>query len=315
MVKTESCALCFTSKSKWFLDIFCEENQSMEMPTIISKHLWFDLKPSDQSYVCADCWKNVHDFHVFYCKLEKIHFETNDADPKTVHISVQPDFEFHPVDEVKLEPLDDYEPVEKTKEPQVSDLPIQDAEASSSATVRPKRSTSTPIAYKAEVTDSDPEEVDADDMDFLADDGADFDDDDDADFLVDKKEIKIKDIVETPKTAKRRGRPPKNSITMKEPGVELDIDAARASDNGEASKDSVKQKKIKKRRKIKKESEDESPIRMVKEGEVVENEQETNGCSCTFRNSSATFVQIVSNSSVFIMLIYITESFTMSLRI
>lgn len=43
MVKTESCALCFATKSKWFLDIFCDENQTVNISAIISKHLWFDV--------------------------------------------------------------------------------------------------------------------------------------------------------------------------------------------------------------------------------------------------------------------------------
>ncbi|XP_065075817.1 zinc finger protein 93-like [Ochlerotatus camptorhynchus] len=259
MVKTESCVLCYTSKSKWFLDIFCEESQSMDMASIISKHLWFDLKPSAQCYVCAECWKNVYDFHLFYCKLEKIHLETNELDSKTVEISVQPDFEFHPIDEVKLEPPDDFEP-----SPEESNLPekpadttIEDAEPSTSAAViRPKRSASTPITYKAELSDSDPEEIDADD--FLANDGFDFDDDDDdEDYVETVKETKAKELAETPKIVKRRGRPPKHSALKKEPDTEVEIDK-NASDIGETSKVLEKKGKRKKRKKITRESSDES---------------------------------------------------------
>ncbi|XP_058821510.1 zinc finger protein 678-like isoform X2 [Topomyia yanbarensis] len=245
MVKTESCALCFTSKSKWFLDIYSEGNQSMNISTIISKHLWFDLKPCDQCYVCADCWKNIYDFHLFYCKLEKLHLETNDLDSRTVQVNVQPDFEFHPIDEVKIEPPDEDdargnidEPVESINPPSKSDEP------STSEATRPKRSISTPVTYKAENTTSDQDEYDAD----LADDGFDFDDDNDADYMEDVKDVKAK-IVEIPKTAKRRGRPPKNTSIKKE----IDLDAS--NDNlGECSKESLGRQKARKKKKARKES-------------------------------------------------------------
>lgn len=227
----------------------------MDIPTIVSKHLWFDLKPSDQCYVCAVCWKNIYDFHQFYCKLEKIHFETNGTSYKTVHVSVQPDFEFHPVDEVKVEPIDDeYEALDKPDAPVSKERVEEDAQASTSQDIRPKRSASTPIAYKAEITDSEPEEIDADDTDFLAEGGFDFDDDDDdEDYINDVKKIK-KELLDMPKTGKRRGRPPKSAATKKEPDTEEGIDDTHASGNGDGSKEAEKKPKAKRRRKIKKES-------------------------------------------------------------
>ncbi|XP_055550578.1 zinc finger protein 678-like [Wyeomyia smithii] len=246
MVKTESCALCFTTKSKWFLDIYCEENQSMDISAIISKHLWFELKPSGQCYVCADCWKNVYDFHLFYCKLEKLHLETNEPDSRTVQIDVQPDFEFHPIDEVKVEPLDEDDQNRSTDG--VADSSIigfigkQTTEVSSSEAVRPKRNTSTPVCqYKAEITESDAEDIDGD---CFADD---FDDDNDLDYKTEPKEGKLK-AVEIPKIKKRRGRPPK-AIAVKK---ETDLDTSNETEQGESSKDSELRHKVKKRRKFKK---------------------------------------------------------------
>lgn len=270
MVKTESCALCFASKAKWFLDIFCEDNQSMDIPTIISKHLWFDLKPSDHGYVCAECWKNVYDFHLFYCKLKKIHDETNEKDAAE-QVVVQPDFEFHPINEVKIEPPDEYDIPEKIPEPEpecaqpvsetkfnaekadsknkTPDSEIRDDKESYEAGSRLKRTSSTPVAYKAEVTDSEPEAIDADDTDFLGDFGLDFDDDNDIDYSAEEKSIKVKKSTET-KTGKRRGRPPKNATIKKEPSTEND--SSNAEDNGEPSYESYEEKpKVRRRRRIK----------------------------------------------------------------
>nr|XP_029719022.1 zinc finger protein 665-like [Aedes albopictus] len=261
MVKTESCVLCHTSKSKWFLDIFCEESQSMEMARIIAKHLWFDLKPSAQCYVCAECWKNVHDFHLFYCKLEKIHFETNEPDSKTVDICVQPDFEFHPIDEVKVEPPDDYDEsvfdksdtAEKSAEPpeQIED----NNEPSTSSAIRPKRSASTPITkLKTEESGSEPDHFDADD--FTANDDFECDDDDDVNYVQEIKETKPKEIiVEPPKTGKRRGRPPKNASLKKEPGSDGE-DLDKTAESSRVSEKKTPKKRGRKR--LVKDSSDES---------------------------------------------------------
>lgn len=160
---------------------------------------------------------------------------------------------------MKLEPPDEFElsshsSIQATKP---ADTAIEDAEPSTSTVVvvRPKRSASTPITYKAELSDSDPEEIDADD--FLANDGFDFDDDDDDDYVETAKETKAKEIAETPKIAKRRGRPPKNATLKKEPDTEEEIDK-HVSDNGETSKVLEKKRKTRKRKKLAKDSSEES---------------------------------------------------------
>ncbi|XP_055644769.1 zinc finger protein 708-like [Toxorhynchites rutilus septentrionalis] len=248
MVKTESCVLCFANKSKWFLDIFCEENQSMNISPIISKHLWFDLKPSDQCYVCAECWKNVYDFHLFYCKLEKIHLDNNESNPK----STQPDFEFHPVDEVKIEPLDDYE-TEKSVITTTDPTSAGVGNDSSEADELLKRRSPTASTQKPVISESESGE---DDNDFLAEDGPDYidddDDDDDDDNETDVKYATVKQT-ETPKTSKRRGRPPKNAASKKDSETEID-----ASEYGQCSKDGERKHKSKRRKRFKKESSDES---------------------------------------------------------
>lgn len=258
MVKTESCTLCFASKSKWFLDIFCDENQTVDISAIISKHLWFDLRRTDdQCYICAECWKNVYDFHLFYCKLEKLHLETGDADSKTIPITNQPAFEFHPIDEVKLEPLDEDELGEPSRADTSGTTNVADSSAgevgepsklsSSSPVTRIKTGGDDSAApLKTEQADSDAEEIDPDD--FLA---ADFDDDDDDEDYVEKiKEVKKPVLT---KNGKRRGRPPKNATALKQEPLD-DLAGLFASDGGECSKDQTRKRKIK--RKVKKESSD-----------------------------------------------------------
>lgn len=120
-------------------------------------------------------------------------------------------------------------------------------EPSSSLSIRPKRSASTPTTkYKVEVSDSDPEDAD----DFMANDDFECDDADDDDFLAKIEEKKPKDLsAEKPKTGKRRGRPPKNALPKKEnvsDGEEMD---KTMSDKGETSKMSDKKGRKKRGRK------------------------------------------------------------------
>ncbi|XP_035782424.1 zinc finger protein 43-like [Anopheles albimanus] len=187
MVKSESCALCLSTESEWMLELFGDDIQVKDRLIVISKHLWFDLKPQDEeSYVCADCWKSVHDFDLFYCKLEKIHRELQEPDeeddPSNVATPIpQPDFEFHPVLEIKIEPSEapDNELGQKTEEIEILEehelvslntaVEEQDEEekAPKFKTDRPRRSHTTSASkYKYESSIS---ECDGTEQDFLAD--------------------------------------------------------------------------------------------------------------------------------------------------
>ncbi|KFB36177.1 AGAP003566-PA-like protein [Anopheles sinensis] len=161
MVESESCALCLTTQSKWFLEVFCEDNQSKDIAVIIAKHLWFDLKPAKQTYVCADCWKSVHDFHLFYTKLERIHhLEEENTEPSTNNAknNSEPheDFEFHPVETIKLEPLE-HDFGDETAEPKQEEQTNEKVENESETDrkkERPRRSNVATVKYKSESSDN-----------------------------------------------------------------------------------------------------------------------------------------------------------------
>ncbi|XP_050068700.1 zinc finger protein 728-like [Anopheles maculipalpis] len=70
-----NCALCLTTEARWFLSVFSETNKNLNMAKIVSKHLWFDLKPSSNPCICIDCWTAVNEFHLYYTKLETIRNE------------------------------------------------------------------------------------------------------------------------------------------------------------------------------------------------------------------------------------------------
>uniref|UniRef100_A0A182PS08 ZAD domain-containing protein n=1 Tax=Anopheles epiroticus TaxID=199890 RepID=A0A182PS08_9DIPT len=80
MAYNRACALCLTTDALWFMEVFDEHSsRTFDMALIISKHLWFDLKPAAQPCICGDCWTSIHDFHLFYTKLESIHSDEIDA--------------------------------------------------------------------------------------------------------------------------------------------------------------------------------------------------------------------------------------------
>ncbi|XP_049534062.1 zinc finger protein 28-like [Anopheles darlingi] len=183
MVKAENCALCLSNESEWLLELFGDDEQVKDRLLVISKHLWFDLKPQDdETYVCADCWKSVHDFDLFYCKLEKIHRELqehdDDEDPAAVTTPLpQPDFEFHPVLEIKIEPdhdpgaespnemieiIEEHEHLSPNTTVQESD---EEHKGSKVKPERPRRSASLKTKYESSIS-----EWEAVEHDFLADD-------------------------------------------------------------------------------------------------------------------------------------------------
>ncbi|XP_053679343.1 zinc finger protein 43-like [Anopheles nili] len=67
------CALCLSNKASWFIEVYSEENRSLNIPEIIQKHLWFDLTYDEHSCLCKECWTSLNDFYLFYTKLETIH--------------------------------------------------------------------------------------------------------------------------------------------------------------------------------------------------------------------------------------------------
>uniref|UniRef100_A0A182PH55 Transcription factor grauzone n=1 Tax=Anopheles epiroticus TaxID=199890 RepID=A0A182PH55_9DIPT len=93
MAYNATCALCLTTDAQWFMEVFDETNRTLDMALIISKHLWFDLKPAAQPCICGDCWTSIHDFHLFYTKLESIHSDeihaVNSSEQQTTELEVQ----------------------------------------------------------------------------------------------------------------------------------------------------------------------------------------------------------------------------------
>ncbi|XP_052866312.1 zinc finger protein 85-like [Anopheles cruzii] len=216
MVRSESCTLCLTSESKWFVDVFCEDNQSKDIALIISKHLWFDLKPCEECYVCADCWKSVHDFDLFYCKLEKIHREVVNTLPSGTAQNIgQPDFEFQEIHEVKIEPPEGTENEDEAAndshgEPSAAQQNTGDEQDDNETFTdtekerRPRRSRSNPVKYKSESSNSEWDEKDflAPDIQYDDDEPDDHDDDDvdDDDDEIDDDGFINHDILNSKKT-------------------------------------------------------------------------------------------------------------------
>ncbi|XP_053681098.1 zinc finger protein 492-like [Anopheles nili] len=193
MVQTESCALCLTSESKWFLEVFCEDNQEKDIALIISKHLWFELNASEHSYVCAECWKSVNDFHEFYTKLENIHSQNQDDSNSCIEKTLtQHQFEFHPVETIKVEEPDDFIDDVEQKLLQSTEAGADNTTDTGNASNRPKRTSVTKTRYKMEASDSEwekdflatnDEDEHDDDVDYDGDVKNDIDDNDDSDVI------------------------------------------------------------------------------------------------------------------------------------
>ncbi|XP_050087552.1 zinc finger protein 43-like [Anopheles aquasalis] len=189
MVKSECCALCLSNESEWLLELFGDDIQAKDRLLVISKHLWFDLKSrNEETYVCSECWKSVHDFDLFYCKLEKIHRDLQEHDDDDEQSGVttplpQPDFEFHPVLEIKIEPSDgpdnDVGAVSPSEEIEILEEhelvspnttveePEEEEKGLTTKVDRPRRSHSTSAKMKYESSIS---EWDGVEQDYLADD-------------------------------------------------------------------------------------------------------------------------------------------------
>ncbi|XP_055614232.1 zinc finger protein ZFP2-like, partial [Uranotaenia lowii] len=155
------------------------------------------------------------------------------------------DFEFHPIDEVKTEPPDDYEAfdISSSKPEPAESAPEYKSEPSTSSGTRLKSTTSDIYKKEQSGSASEPDGYDSGGPNFQDDGGGsdfenDYDDDDDDDYVI--KPDKTEPIIETQKVPKRRGRPPKNAVKPYPEDSETSI---------------VKKRKYRKR-KIKSDSED-----------------------------------------------------------
>ncbi|XP_562406.5 zinc finger protein 90 [Anopheles gambiae] len=185
-----NCVLCLTTEPQSFLKVYNEEKQDTDIASVITKHLW--VKPAKDSYVCDECWKCLNDFHEFYTKLENIHYPPDPEDASCNAKDIrQYLFEFHPVEDVKIEELSqnaedmeeiEYEYLEACNEETIEN---ENAERSSG---RPKRASAAQANYKIEAAESEWEK------DYLATNEDEYDDDDDdddeadADYNGDEKE-------------------------------------------------------------------------------------------------------------------------------
>ncbi|XP_055644772.1 zinc finger protein 708-like isoform X2 [Toxorhynchites rutilus septentrionalis] len=70
----QKCKLCASENAIVYLDIFGEMNSHNNIPAIISKHLWFDFKPSSElQLICNQCWNSLYEFNMFYNTISEIH--------------------------------------------------------------------------------------------------------------------------------------------------------------------------------------------------------------------------------------------------
>uniref|UniRef100_A0A182QD23 C2H2-type domain-containing protein n=1 Tax=Anopheles farauti TaxID=69004 RepID=A0A182QD23_9DIPT len=173
MEQSITCVLCLSGEAQSFLKVYIDESQESDIAATITKHLW--VKPTEDSYVCNGCWKCLDDFHQFYIRLESIHSEEQEesqSNPKDIRQYL---FEFHPVEDIKIEQLEgveveEAEQVEQEYEKEVADHGGK-ADRSSG---RPKRASAVQATYRNEESDAEWEK------DYLAtnDDDEDIDDGD-----------------------------------------------------------------------------------------------------------------------------------------
>uniref|UniRef100_A0A182T196 C2H2-type domain-containing protein n=1 Tax=Anopheles maculatus TaxID=74869 RepID=A0A182T196_9DIPT len=200
------------------------------------------LKPTNDSYVCNECWTCLKDFHEFYTRLENIHYTPDPEDASCNAKDIrQYLFEFHPVEDVKIEELSqDAEQLEEIEyEYLEGDESVDNESKGRIASRRPKRASASQANYKL-----DPDEAEWE-KDYLAtndeyeddEDDADYDGNvkEDADYLEEdpddsevinydaqniKQETNIKTEAAAPPTVppkRGRGRPPKvkSEVTVK----------------------------------------------------------------------------------------------------
>ncbi|XP_062537401.1 transcription factor grauzone-like [Armigeres subalbatus] len=89
----EKCFTCFRRTDN-FVRITSTSASGENLEEIFAKHFWFTKEQFVQKMVCSSCWERIDDFHRFYCEVEKAYGG--------------------PLIEVKVECLDDDEPVRIT---------------------------------------------------------------------------------------------------------------------------------------------------------------------------------------------------------
>uniref|UniRef100_A0A182VQ38 Uncharacterized protein n=1 Tax=Anopheles minimus TaxID=112268 RepID=A0A182VQ38_9DIPT len=179
-----NCVLCLTTEPESFLKVYCDEKQSVDIAGVITKHLW--LKPSNDAYVCNECWKCLSEFHEFYNRLEAIHYPPDPEDPSCNAKDIrQYLFEFHPVEDVKIEELSqDAEQLEEIEYEYLEDCNDESVEneAKHRISSRPKRASAAQANYKLDPADAEWEK------DYLATNEDEYDEDEnDADYEEDVK--------------------------------------------------------------------------------------------------------------------------------
>ncbi|XP_055614075.1 zinc finger protein 62-like [Uranotaenia lowii] len=67
----ENCIAC-TKTVKPDLRRSVADNKSTQQA--LAKHFWFEKQEFTYAVLCSICWKQIEDFHTFYCEIRKIHF-------------------------------------------------------------------------------------------------------------------------------------------------------------------------------------------------------------------------------------------------
>ncbi|XP_035787904.1 zinc finger protein 208-like [Anopheles albimanus] len=68
------CEVCLSQSKETYLDIFAEENSDKQIALIISKYLWFEVKPVPEEStrcICSSCWLSLEQFHDFYTEIQR----------------------------------------------------------------------------------------------------------------------------------------------------------------------------------------------------------------------------------------------------
>lgn len=73
-LEVNACVVCLHEKLS-LLAVQFDEQKGSTMGSILVQHLWFQAEELHSKHICEECWNQVHQFHIFYTNMQKMHVD------------------------------------------------------------------------------------------------------------------------------------------------------------------------------------------------------------------------------------------------
>ncbi|KXJ72812.1 hypothetical protein RP20_CCG017196 [Aedes albopictus] len=73
-LEVNACVVCLNEKLS-LLAVQFDEQKGSTMGSILVQHLWFQAEELHSKHICEECWNQVHQFHIFYTNMQKMHVD------------------------------------------------------------------------------------------------------------------------------------------------------------------------------------------------------------------------------------------------